>query len=402
MAAAAGGASESVERFRSKYIENVQTLYSDLSEKLVGHFSWFKSTVSDSEIKELRNLLNVFLNWQRKQTGGVRYQNINLKLTPPVDNAGTYTYPSMNINFEGNNVMKTNLDTPNVLILGGGPAGLYAAILLKTAIPTLNVLVLENRVSKLTNASSGTTKLVRKLDRGRFFLFETANLIRTSADGEDDLFDRMYHKLKTSNLGDLFILSPTHIDLFKNLLKTDAYPRLKISFAEYLLAAHAQSIGVKIHHVLYDEGGAKNSATVEAYLRENFLNHNLLAIFDATGGRIYDNFKDIKSRAIGAIPKGETERIPIYESAVNPDIAVRVFPGTTIPFIGIGDSIVRANYVYGNGLAINGSIILFYTILFFEYFMREFGTGVIVTKSKNTRKMRRLRRSATRKHKRSI
>ena len=49
---------------------------------------------------------------------------------------------------------------------------------------------------------------------------------------------------------------------------------------------------------------------------------------------------------------------PAYEHAVNPDIAVRVFPGTEVPFLGVGDSIVRANYMYGNGLAINGSIMI--------------------------------------------
>ena len=57
-------------------------------------------------------------------------------------------------------------------------------------------------------------------------------------------------------------------------------------------------------------------------------------------------------------------RKKLYENAVNPDIAVRLFPGTQIPFIGVGDSIVRANFVWGNGLAINGIIMLFYTLFF--------------------------------------
>jgi hypothetical protein len=132
----------------------------------------------------------------------------------------------------------------------------------------------------------------------------------------------------------------------------------------------------------------------ENFVRENFLNDNLLAIFDATGGRIYDNFKGVEPKI-----KPKIAVPPVYEVAVNPDFAVRVFPDTDVPIIGIGDSIVRANYIHGNGLAINGLIMIFYTFIFHQLYGRTF--PIIREWVSRTRKQRRLTKIKTRKQPRN-
>ena len=156
-----------------------------------------------------------------------------------------------------------NSKNDNVIILGGGPIGLYMAILLKTFIPKMDVRIFEKRSSKNNK---------RKLERTNVIM--TSFVLQYFMNGNKVL----KNLLKNIHLNNVFDLNTDNFNYLPNIMHNNFkssgnYP---INILELYLSNAAQSIGV-----LIVQNDVNNQTELETHINEK-----TLSVFDATGGRL--------------------------------------------------------------------------------------------------------------------
>ena len=244
-------------------------------------------------------------------------------------------------------------DKDNVLIMGGGPNGLYMASILKAAMPDLIVNVIETRVD----------------DTGARFLRRTGRIQLPSG----IMFDRTKDFKQIINsvapgIHDVVYIK-SYLMWFNGLLRD--INNVRVNQVELHYAVLAQSLGVNIFHDKHIELG-------------KYVNSKTLCLFDATGGKfrplqhIWDNFvviDDATSRKNATSDKwkdltgelhykestGTHKPFNIYEGFLPPELSVNKEHG--IPYVAIGDTTIRTNYKKGKGLYFNFLLSTLYAIL---------------------------------------
>jgi hypothetical protein len=252
-------------------------------------------------------------------------------LKPPQDNN--------KVEYPGNTKDERKNDKKNVIIIGGGPAGLYMGIILKLMAPELEVHILEMRIEKGTNN--------RIMSRGESTLTVYTKLQnRTKTLPPRFKINVEKYDINNSKINlytdDFYFLIPTQIKNPDDEEDPDDGingKKLSVNQLEYVLANYAQQIGVLIFH------------TTESY--DKYVNQNTIGIFDATGGRL----KEQKH----------------YQFRVDPDkqdigdglnINSLDFYNDTIPIICIGESLFRGNYLTGLGVNTICTMCFFTSFLF--------------------------------------
>jgi len=253
-------------------------------------------------------------------------------------------------------------DRDNVIILGGGPNGLFLATILKAAMPDLIVSVVENRVD-----DAGARLLTRT---GKIHLPDSVSALTRLS---DKVFGEFISIINTvaPGIGDI-IMAKNQYKLYLSFNGLFNSSEIKTNQVELHYAVLAQSLGVNIFH---DKNSISNVG--------KYINSKTLCFFDATGGRfrplqpIWDKFiiiDEAKSRAeaAGEFRKltgelryresiGLVKPFTVYEGYLPPELAVNDERG--IPYVAIGDTAIRTNYKNGAGLYFNCFLSTFYAIL---------------------------------------
>lgn len=254
--------------------------------------------------------------------------------------------------FPNSGVSLEDLDptVKNIVIVGGGPVGLYMAGLIKMCDPELEVIIIEKRVSERT----------RKLERKEPIMLNLTKISGGCVNYMDEL---------------LRGLCPV---LHKNMIKFDStVPKLSflehaleignswinINYLEYKLAQFAQSVGVIVFH---DE-----KMTSIEYLQQTYVNPNTLIVFDATGGRLVrsaninyrfpitrrNTLKTRPEQSFRSNSPGGTRNtgFNVKEGYLRPDQAViRLSSGCL--YAAIGDTYMRVDYKEGRNVLYGASV----------------------------------------------
>jgi len=286
-------------------------------------------------------------------------------------------------NFPNSGVSLNNLDTnvKNIIIVGGGPVGLYMAGLIKMCDPELEVILIEKRVSADKR---------RKLERKEPLLLRTTQINGKCIDYIEELLRSICPVLKENMIRiheKLISQKPYKIDKVSTLSLLEHIIELgsswiNINYLEYKLAHFAQSIGVIVFH--------DNKAINIEYIEKTYINGNTMVVFDATGGRlvrsanINSHFKVTRRNTLRKRPEhsfrqnnstgGNSEgggaaaggggaaaqanqpfSFNVKEGYLTPDHAVKRLPSGCL-YAAIGDTFMRIDYKQGRNFLFGANV----------------------------------------------
>jgi len=263
-----------------------------------------------------------------------------------------FTVPGLkDIPFKNNGIPFNKSMDKNVLIIGAGPIGLYMAGLLKCCSPSLNVNVVEPRVS---------TDKIRHLTRTSAILTKHCKIdnVYLSINKLTDFFHKVCPLLQTLLFKD--DSKPT-IHLLNHVFKNIDMDSIAIGYLEFLLANFAQKCGVIIYHD--PELGSLEK------IEEAYTNTNTRFVFDATGGRLIPvdpaRFPVIGTSSIRVGNEirhrlqleGTTgKNFNIKEGFLKPDEAV--FKRNNYIYLAIGDTFMKTDYRQSRAISFGSSISL--------------------------------------------
>lgn len=315
-------------------------------------------TVPRAKFNIRNNIVSIFPKFFVAQLGGL----VTYKL-----NAGDLLETKK---FSGNIFPEGGIPlTENVLILGAGPNGVYMATILKAAMPDLNVNIIENRVSEDN---------LRQLTRHGFLTIK--DLFLKLPLNEKTLGYSDPELIKNINeLNDIIRTFPSLQYLFENFIspKNENYLNLinfdivQISFFEYYFAELAQYLGISIFH------------EKEFDIRK-YTNDRTLCIFDATGGRFrrvdeyWDRWRLNNDHVLNSLRTEKKEKnesvLSILHDRIERGETVNLYEGflpvefsinteRDIPYISIGDTTIRTNYMNSSGMNFNCFLSVNYVLL---------------------------------------
>ena len=274
--------------------------------------------------------------------------------------------------FEGNE-FKGLSPKDNILILGGGPNGLYMGLMLRRALPQIEVNILENRVigNKRTLTREGVVRVYGGIISSR----EPAKTFREII--TDISPELLLFLVGNQNILNYFaILSILNPTAYKPNVLHD-YTEIKTNTLEFFYANAVQQLGANIYH-------DSDPANIKKYI-----NSNTLCVFDATGGRfrkvikpsgrsywnnfsvgnvsrVYNNTSmpflgPMRNRVVRNSEDKTKTNFSIYEGYLSPDLSINKIGET--PYVAIGDTTLRTDYRKGLGLFLNSTLIITYVLL---------------------------------------
>ena len=170
--------------------------------------------------------------------------------------------------------------TPNIIIIGGGPVGLYMSILLQKLYDNkMKIYILEKQ-------RDGSDE--RSLERGQVLVLNKLTL--NNGSHQFEIYPELFKKeniakyIPNQILDLLFKEDNVNVFSFLNYILNEDITLMPINILEYKLANYAQSIGVNILHT-------PKMITLENI--NQYQNDNTKFIFDAVGGR-FRNYTYIK------------------------------------------------------------------------------------------------------------
>lgn len=241
----------------------------------------------------------------------------------------------------------------SIVVVGGGPVGLYMAGIVKTCAPDIEVHLVENRVTdrtryltrkqvitlgrtKITDFLSAVTAMGELLDATCPILKKL--LFTTKAETGEPIINLLYHVYKGTN-------------------------SVTIQYIEYILAKYAESKGVHIHH-------DSSMATIED-IEGSYINEHTLAVVDATGGRLLraenrtsrfslsrtaklqyvEQLTLLEERAANAVP---ISTFPVYEGYLTPEQSAH--KRNHYLYIAIGDTFLKTDFMHGAAIPFGAAI----------------------------------------------
>jgi len=332
--------------------QNFQTKISELLETK-------KTSLDDEQIKNLngyRNLIQIFIDFFNRNgtTQNSFYGCLFVYLsyychlrTSTEMVGGQVTYSGFNNN-PGNTIDPSDMQRKNILIIGGGPNGLYMATIFKKMKPNFTVVVLENRVDEnnernLKRSNFINTKFILDVGMRKYWHYVVDSKEFTP-------FDNFVRRelYEPTNGNDLVTSKDGSINLFLSVNPNYTKNESTINEIELMLAQSAQEAGALIVH-------SKQPYT-------NYLNSNTEIVFDSTGGNFgknsdavhYEYYVINKKQPIGAGLNLNSYNFIEHEEK-------------QIPFVCIGDSLFKGDFTQGYGLNTNFTLIYFIAKIFTNY-----------------------------------
>jgi len=281
------------------------------------------------------------------------------------------------IPFKNNGVSFNRSMSKNILIIGAGPVGLYMAGLLKCCAPSLEVSVVEPRVSAdrirhLTRTSSIVTKYC-KIDN----TYLTVNKLT-------DFFHKVCPLLQTLLFTD--DTKPT-IHLLNHVFKNVDMNSIAIGYLEFLLGNFAQKCGVIIYH-------DRELGPLEK-IEENYTNANTKFVIDSTGGRLIpadpSRFRVIGTSTVRVAneirqrlqqEENPGKNFSIKEGFLTPEEAA--FKRKNYIYLAIGDTFMKTDFRQSKAISFGSSISLALALVILRELQDERAGG-----SRKTRKLRK-------------
>jgi hypothetical protein len=265
---------------------------------LTDFIQWYKATYTATPIcKETPASGNVSytVNKLGESEPAISQQNVFVWKTRGISNLKNRAFP--------NSGRVELLNEPNILIIGGGPIGLYMAGILRICLPRVRVNVVEGRVEgkerKLTRISSlrlGYTEPYKTVDGKVYclpqnadavldsiysFLMDLCPSIYTLLVGNRN--DARYLNLVKHIFDGVLTVKPIFDAEGKQLGSTEHRDYIvMINYFEAIAARFAQEHGVNIYH---DEKIDTEQNKLE-YIEDTYTNEYTKVVFDSTGGRL--------------------------------------------------------------------------------------------------------------------
>ena len=251
--------------------------------------SQINPNVTDTFINNIKKLYAVYADGMDNPNSSIHSFDILLNYKPSQLQGGSITYTTQDPltsetikTIEFNSNATPDQGRQNIIIIGGGPVGLYMSILLRTLYPNLEINILESRHNNFK----------RKLER-----CQVLNLDKLTARSENhqvSFLSKMKPVIPHKYIDTFIQVPPSNrystifsliyflnsIPPIKLNMDTGQFQSLPINILEYQLANYAQSIGVNILHTI---------PITNENLKAHVTNQTKL-IFDATGG----HFRDIE------------------------------------------------------------------------------------------------------------
>ena len=315
------------------FILNIKTLFQDLC---ILHDNEKYIPVSKN-ILEIIDIFIIFYNKKYLSGGDITYRS-NISY-----NKGIFE------NYQYGNEYMGNIDIFNFVILGAGPVGVYMAIILKMFMPKINIIIIETRVDDT---------LKRNLNREQVLSVDTCFR---------KMNELLLHFISLLPNGDIF-----NKDGYFTLLPfiTIDLDTIQTNELELQLAVYAQSLNINIYH--------DNELIGDAYfdnLKSKYINNKTIAVFDATGGRLYKkkhNFIKIREDEItgltqDAFLKTLRDRFDVLYGCLNHDDAFVVNDeNLNCPYISIGETYIVSDWMEGKEIMYSCVFCIFIALIIYK------------------------------------
>jgi hypothetical protein len=360
---------------KTKLLEEIKKCYNQFN----NHLETIKNTETDTDNDKLNllitNMLNIFPSDTNIKGGMYTYnctRKINIKTNNPDQEKDLSNYIKT-IAHQGDTFIESK--KTNIIIAGAGPNGLYASILLKTIFNNFDIIIIDNRGKDnkhfLTRDQKMFIKGISSIKDNESIL----TLIKYIKLYAPDILPFFLTKPYIDDLDKPFVINEKADDIFAlgAIYTSGGVNKIHTNILECKLLHIAQSIRVKLYidSSINKNNNKANSKNSIFTLYEKYINNQTLLFFDATGGRIINPNKPIKS-----IGKQLNNNFNSYNGSLNTNNSINHLTHNNdndinLIYIAIGDTTVRINWHTGSGFMYNWTLILFYVLTLGKFFYNK-------------------------------